>query len=337
MDENKRRRRPAQPRKGEGGQPRRERPARASRRTSPRKDADAQIVYTPPEPFNRSRFVLRMATVVAVVLALLFGMSIFFKVKNVTVSGNAKYSAWDIHQAAGELEGQNLMTISKARISGSIISQLPYVKSVRVGIKLPDTVNIEITELDVTYAIADTNSNWWLMNDQGRVVDQTNSITAKEYTQVLGITIEPPTVGSQAIAKEPEAPTTPPAQEEDPAAGGVTMPEVETTPPEETPAATVPIDTISGAERLQSALVVLQQLGRNGFATNVDSVDVTNIVGMELWYDGRFQVNLGDTSRMDYKIDALRAAVGEMSEYATGKLDVSFTTWPTQVGYTPTG
>ena len=151
MDSNERRRRDSRQEPGRTrrrktpSQPERTRPPR--RRTAPRrKDPDAEIVYTPSAPFNRGRFALRLATVVAVVLALLFGMSIFFKVANVTVSGNQKYSAWDISQAAGIQEGENLLTLSKARVSGNIISQLPYVKSVRIGIKLPDTVNIEITE-----------------------------------------------------------------------------------------------------------------------------------------------------------------------------------------------
>ena len=59
------------------------------------------VVYTQPGPFNRNRFLLHILSIVAVVLALLFGMSVFFKVEVVTVAGTSKYTAWDVRQASG--------------------------------------------------------------------------------------------------------------------------------------------------------------------------------------------------------------------------------------------
>ena len=55
-----------------------------------RKLKDADGVYTPPKPFKRGRFVLHLVTVVAVVFAIILGMSIFFKVEKVQVSGHMK-------------------------------------------------------------------------------------------------------------------------------------------------------------------------------------------------------------------------------------------------------
>ena len=65
------------------------------------------------------------------------------------------------------------------------------------------------------------------------------------------------------------------------------------------------------------------------------SVDVTSTEDIILWYGTRYQVNLGDTSRLDYKIDCMNDAILQMSDYQSGVLDVSFTIWPNQVGYTP--
>ena len=72
------------------------------------------VVYTQPGPFYKYRFLLHLATVVAIVLAILFGMSIFFKVSTVTVAGNEKYTAWDIREAAGIKDGENLLTINRS-------------------------------------------------------------------------------------------------------------------------------------------------------------------------------------------------------------------------------
>ena len=123
--------------------PHRRKPAKKERRLR-----DSDVIYTPPKPFKRGRFLLHLATVAAVVLAVVLGMSIFFKVETIKVSGCSKYSAWEVSEASGIEKGSNLMTLSRAQVSGSIMSRLPYVKTVRVGINLPDTVNIEIVERD---------------------------------------------------------------------------------------------------------------------------------------------------------------------------------------------
>ena len=54
---------------------------RASGDNAPKREEKIQIQYTPAKPFNRTRFLLHLATVVAVVLAVLLGMSIFFKTR----------------------------------------------------------------------------------------------------------------------------------------------------------------------------------------------------------------------------------------------------------------
>lgn len=294
-----------------------------------RKLRDSDVVYTPPKPFQRGRFLLRLATVVAVVLAIVFGMSIFFKVDNVRVSGCSKYSAWEVAEASGVENGMNLMTISRAQISGSIISNLPYVDTVRVGINLPDTVMIEITELDVVYAIEDADGGWWLMNDEGRVIEQTNNVSAKNYTQVLGVKLEAPEVGQQAVAKELELATIPVTEE---TGESIQEETVETTEP--VTVATVAVG-VTGADRLRTVMTVLQQLSTNSISGMIDSVDVSSLTSIELWYDERFQVNLGDTGQLEYKISALKATIEQMESYESGHLDLSFTNWPDMVGYTP--
>ena len=293
-----------------------------------RKLKDADVIYTPPKPFKRGRFVLHLVTVAAVVFAIVLGMSIFFKVEKVQVSGHAKYSPWEVSEASGIEIGSNLLGVSRAQVSGNIISNLPYVDRVRVGIILPDTVNIMITELDAAYSVQDTLGYWWLINDSGKIVDEVNAVTAKSYTQVLGVLLEEPSVGQQAIAHETDLTTIPLV---DPETGEA--PTEEETEAEET-LESITVD-ITAAQRLQSAISVLQALGTNSISGQIDSVDVTNLKAIELWYDERFQINLGDTMRLEYKIGALRATIDKMEAYESGHLDLSFTNWADKVGYTP--
>ena len=279
----------------------------------PSQEQELQVQYTPAKPFNRNRFLLHMATVLAVVLAVVLIMSIFFKVGRVMVSGAEKYTPWEIKEAAGIQEGDALLSLSEAKITAKIQKKLPYVGDVRVGIKLPDTVNIEIKELEVVYAVEAVDGAWWLMDADGRIVDSTNMAAAKDYTRITGVKIQGGTIGQQAEVFQPEAET-------------VTLESGQLT-------ATMP--SVSAAEQFNAAVQILKALEKNGVMGTVDAVDVTEPAGLSLTYDGRYEVSLGDVSRMEYKISAMKSSVEKLGQYQSGYLDVSFTIWPDEVGYRP--
>ena len=268
------------------------------------------VVYTPAKPFSRSRLLLQLTTVVAVVLALTFGLSIFFKVEKVVVYGAEKYDAWTVKEASGIQEGDNLLSFGEIKAVGKIQAALPYVKDVRIGIKLPDTVNIVIEELDVAYAVQDGASRWWLITAEGKVVDQLDSATAEGYTKILGVHIADPVAGQQASGWEYQVDSTDPTAE------------------------TV-IITVSAQERLNTALSILQYLEDNSIMGLVASVDVEDLADIELWYGQQYQVRLGDSSQLSYKIRCMREAVAQLKDYDTGLLDISFMLIQDQVIYEP--
>ena len=303
---------------------------RSAKRTQERKkqaerrSKAPQVVYTQPRPFNVSHLFLQLAIVMAVVLAIVLGLSVFFKVDKVMVYGNKAYSAWAVQEAAGIEGGENLMTFGRIRASGKIKAALPYVDTVRIGINLPDTVNIYITEYDVVYAIQSQNGTWWLMTSGGRVVEQTDAGTANSYTKVEGVVLENPAKGEQAKAYEEVL-----AQTEATGTADAT---------DEAAATEAPV-TVTANDRLNAALTILSALESNDLVGEAASVDVTNINDIQMWYGTRYQVRLGDINDvshdMDYKIGCMKQSVAQLSDYQTGILDVSFVTWTDQVGYTP--
>ena len=268
------------------------------------------VVYTQPLPFNSSRLLVQLLTVTAVVVALVMGLSVFFKVENVVVHGAEVYSPWAIREASGISQGDNLLTFSRARANGQIQAKLPYVNKSRIGIKLPDTVNIYIEETSVAYAIQSEDGIWWLMNSDGRLVEQIDSGSANKHTKVLGVTISGPVVNEQAMATEN-------VPDQTDAMGEI-----------------IPV-TVTGAQRLRAVLSILNALEANDIVGDAATVDVTTISAIELWYGTRYQVNLGDSENMDYKIACMYDVILQLSNYQTGKLDCSFTTFQTEVAYTP--
>lgn len=277
------------------------------------------VVYTQPKPVNWNRLLLQTLIALAVVLAVVMGLTVFFKVDQVVVYGNEAYSAWTVQEAAGIEGGENLMTFNSTKASAKIKAALPYVKSARIGIKLPDTVNIYIEEVDVAYAIKSQDGTWWLMTSSGNVVEQIDGGTAGSYTKVLGVELDNPEEGTVARAVETITSVAPSAETED----GST--------PTEEPVASV----ITGSQRLQAALGVLSALETNDIVGEAASVDVSSLTNIELWYGQRFQVNLGDASDMVTKVSWMKSTISQLKEYDMGVLDVSFVTWPDMVGYTP--
>ena len=279
---------------------------------SPKRPAQP-VVYTQPKVFNRNRLLLQLLIICASVLAMVMAMSVFFKVEVIKVSGAKAYSEWDVREASGIEIGDNLLTFSEPRASGQIQAKLPYVNEVRIGIKLPDTVIIYIEELEVAYAAKCSNGIWWLITSEGRVVEQIDDVRAESYTKIEGITLDNPAVNESAVALEDSPQGVDPSQST-----------------EETQ-----VVTVTNAQRLSAALTILTALENNDIVGEAASVNVTNLNAIVLWYGTRFQVNLGDTNNMDMKIAWMNTAIGQLSEYDRGILDVSFTSWEDEVGFTP--
>lgn len=288
---------------------------RASAGTQPAKEEKIQIQYTPAKPFNRMRFLLRLATVIAVVLAIVLGMSIFFKTRKVLVSGMVKYTPWEIKEASGIQDNDSLLTLNEARISVRIRQALPYVGDVRIGIKLPDTVIISVTELEVVYAIQDNNNSWWLMDAGGRIVDTSDAATAKDHTQIVGVQIQDAVIGQQAVAARVELP-----QEENTAETGTAEP---------------PVVELPTAEMLAAAVKVMTTLEKCGVMGTIVTINVADMQQLTLQYENRYEVNLGDTERLEYKIRTVKATINNSDKYQTGYMDASYTTWPDRIYVRP--
>jgi len=279
----------------------------APRRPVRRPEAAPEVVYTPARPVSRNRFLLYLVTMVAVVLAAIFVLSMFFKVEVITVAGNDLYDPWTVREASGIEEGDGLLTFSKARAGGRIKTKLPYVESVMIGIKLPNTVNIMIEEADVGYVVKADDGSLWQMSASGKILGKTTATASAGLTVINGVELDTP-------VKDQAKPSDVGSKD----AFGETIPVV-----------------VSGQQRLDTLLEILQNLELNGVIDEVVNIEMADFNNLELWYGDRFQVKLGGGDRIARKIEAMAKAIEQMSRYDRGVLDVSFTTWPDKVGFVP--
>lgn len=269
-----------------------------------------EVTYTPPVPINRKKLLIRLITIFAAALALFLGSTVFFRVEHVVVTGTDRYTAWTVRDASGIEGGESLLAFGKTKAASRIMENLRYVKSVRIGISLPDTVNIYIQELDVVYAVQDATDGWWLISCDGRVVEKTTEAKARETTLLKGFRLEEPEVGQSAVVWETEQTDS------------------------EIPA------LITDQERMEAALSVITQLERNEILGEAASVDVTDPADIQLWYGDDYKVLLGDPDRMDEKIIMMDRVITQHDQeggYQSGVLDITLTNTPDGVEYTPFG
>lgn len=281
-------------------------PPKAERENNPLQD----VVYVPPKPFVRNRLLLRLATVVAIVLALVLAMSVFFRVGKVEVSGLDQYTAWDIQQASGIEIGDSLFSLSLPGAAARI-EDMDYIKEVRIGIKLPNTVIIDVVEIRVSYAMKDQDNTWWLLDSKGRVVDKASESALETATKILGVHLLNPKKGQQCEVQE------------------TTVPEVDEN------GNTIP--AITDAHRLNLALMIADSLENNGIIGTAASIDVHDVSDIQYWYGQQYQVKLGDESQLEYKISVSKSTIDSLNEesHNSGVLDVSFTVLEDQVHYIP--
>ena len=264
----------------------------AQRRRQPRsnpqpKSNAPEVIRTQPKTFESRQLLLRICTIVTIVLAMSIGLSIFFRVDEITVTGCNKYSAWTVSEASGIEKGDNLLFFGRATASSRIVDALPFVKSVRFRIKLPGSVNIIIEEAPVGYAIEAADGSWWLLTADGIVGEQTDAQTAAKTTVIKGVNLKAPKLGEMAKAYEPEEQT-----------------------------------AATGADRLAAALQLVQLLEANEIMGQMGYVDVSNLQKLQLWYQSQYRIDLGDLNELPTKIATLAGAIPKISAYQLGVMEL---------------
>lgn len=78
--------------------------------------------------------------------AVILSRTVFFFITDFEVVGNVHYSADQLVSTAAIPMGENLFKADRASAEENIIGSMPYVDEVDVGLRLPSTIVIEVTE-----------------------------------------------------------------------------------------------------------------------------------------------------------------------------------------------
>ena len=144
---------------------------------------------------GRFSFLYKLLSFLVILAAILIGCVAFFRVNQITVEGNSRYSAQEIIDASGVELGENLLLISKPQTAGSIQKQLPYVQNVFVIRRPPDGLVLRITE-SAAAAVIQTEDAWWLMDARGKLLDWGGESAKGSLPVVSGLHPVEPGLGS---------------------------------------------------------------------------------------------------------------------------------------------
>ena len=276
----------------------------AARQTPPKREA------AEPEAPKRSRkgkkphrvyntnFGFKFAVMLAVVAVIVLSMIIFFKIKHIEVilptdeAGETRsyYTAQELIDASGIHLDDNLLSMSKATAASRIHAALPYVNEIQIKKQLPGTVVISFSEFEVTYGIQDEKGGWWLMSREGRILEAADEQSVRGHLTVSGMPIQVPEIGDWFK-----------------------------------PAATDGADMSEIASKQKVVLDVIPALEPTPFVKELVQVDVSTSYDLILWYGTRYEIRLGTTENLDYKLRTLEAILQNSDvQHKSGTIDLSF-------------
>lgn len=152
---------------------------------------------------RRGRFgiLYKLLSFLIIFTALVVGCVVFFRVNEITVRGNSRYTSQEIIAASGVSVGDNLFLINNPQTVRAITRALPYVEKVSPVKRLPDTLEIHVTESRAA-AFYEDEDGCWLINSGIKVVELTQDRTKTEgLPRILGLNTVTAVLGSPLTAQ----------------------------------------------------------------------------------------------------------------------------------------
>ena len=140
--------------------------------------------------------VLLAVVVMCVGLVLVF--SLFFKINTITISGDKVYSDKMVADKSGIEMGENLFKVNGEKLTEKLSKDLPYIKSVTVERKLPDTIIINVEAAKEVAAIT-TKKGFVLLDETGKVLDKNASILKENVAVVNNVKLKEYIEGEKVV------------------------------------------------------------------------------------------------------------------------------------------
>lgn len=143
---------------------------------------------------KRKRKIKKMMSLLALssvvfCVGVLLVLTVFFKINTVNVTGAKIYANSKVMEESGIEIGSSLFSVSEKKLNEILPQKLPYVKSVKLTRKLPDTLVIDVTATRETAAFV-YGSGYILVDDSGKVLDRDAKMLRENVAVVSGVALK---------------------------------------------------------------------------------------------------------------------------------------------------
>lgn len=276
----------------------------------------------------------------AVAVALTMGATVFFQVETVAVTGNSRYSQEEIIKATGIQTGDNLFRMNKYQIAHQVLQGLPYVEELTIRRALPSTIVLTVKEWDAVARVEAPGTSAVVQAVPQAPAepvqpDSSQAGDSADQSQAAGNQSAAGDIGGDSSSEDTQEDARPATQAWLISVGGKLL---EPAPADSTAISVTGITPLSPRAgemlvlsqeeqpKLTALLALLQGLEDYDMLADTASIALGD-THVELRYLDRFTVKLSLVGDMDYKLQALKAAVPEaekkLGEQTTGTFDLT--------------
>lgn len=129
-----------------------------------------------------------------IIVAIIFVMSVFFKINKIEVEGNSLYTAEDIVNASGIQKGDNLFFTNRIAAGSRVVVKLPYVDEVQITRSLPNLLTIIVKESEACACIS-VDDELWTISKTGKCLSVVSEEESTAVPRISGIKFTDAEVG----------------------------------------------------------------------------------------------------------------------------------------------
>jgi hypothetical protein len=230
---------------------------------------------------------------------LILCLTVFFKIEAINVIGSDKYDPLELARASGVAEGDNLFRISQAAIEENLVGvAYPYIESIEVNRQIPATVEIIVTQSTPAGMVKEGDS-YVLITRDGKVLERGLLFIPENIPLIIGLDTQGILPGEYLGTWTTQPP-------------GLLETAEQTAAREEADKANE-----AHAEEVKASLVMVEYLFRameeSGFVS-ITNVDISDPLNMRIMYENRLLLELGSEADLTYKLELVKAIIGEKLE-----------------------
>jgi len=125
-------------------------------------------------------------TFVFICLILFLGISVFFRVNEIIVTGDTRYSRTEVIEASEIEFGSHLFLLREGEARANILSRLPYAGHVEIVRRFPSRIEITVTEA-LPVAFLQAEGGYLVLDRSARILERTERRPIQRLVYVRGL------------------------------------------------------------------------------------------------------------------------------------------------------